>query len=602
MSRACRIIANTGLIWMVAVTATFSFAQTQRVQPLRSMSAALQPYEDRVLNYADETPTSPSQLLGEIDISDESWKSSMGLGKEVVEVSLSELVDVSLFSSPKIASILIQPRIGIQETVMADSEFDAASFLDARFADTNDPIGSQLITGNDATRFRDETFTSGFGFRKRTRDGGNWELSQRLGTQGNNSTFLVPNAQSTTRLELNFTQPLMRGRGKQVAQTRIILARLEAAMASDQARRQIESHLMELAEVYWSLYRHRQEYAQRLALREQALDVSKIVKPRQVVDASQRQLLKVESALVRRESGIIDSRTKILDLQTQLRALTGDAKLQNSTSIELIPIEKIRTRPSEISSRDAALVGLQERPDIAESLQQIRSLMTRVGAAKNQVLPQLDLILSGYVAGLDNRSDAFDSFTNQFTTGRPSFAGGINFDLPVANRLARARVAREQLELNRAIHRFQQTTEDALAEIEIAVRRIDQTRSTVNAQQKAVEVSRREVEFLERRLRLLPNPEESIIVLIEDLLDAQTQLAAELDGLNSALTDHVMSHLRLRREMGTLVQLEAIGTHGIWPVSLLPVEPLTSQYLDLDEFGDEDDGLIESDNWSEATR
>ena len=77
------------------------------------------------------------------------------------------------------------------------------------------------------------------------------------------------------------------------------------------------------------------------------------------------------------------------------------------------------------------------------------------------------------------------------------------------------------------MHEFQQTTEVTFADVEIAVRETQTTFDEMVTKKQAIEAASQEVNYLQQRWELLPDPNESAILLIEDLLDAQERLADE---------------------------------------------------------------------------
>ena len=497
----------------------------------------------------------------------------LGVAAQHLPINLDHIIDISLQSSPHINAVLTQPSIEHREIAIADAEFDTSAFIESRFVDTHDPIGSLLTTGDNSTRYRDETFSSVGGLRKRSRYGGSVEFAQTVGTQANNSTFLLPNPQSTTRLEVNFTQPLMKNRGRLVNQARVSLARLDQNAATFSARQEVETHLIRVAEAYWDLYASRAEYIQRENLVSQARDIVTRLQRRSKVDTAKRQILRAEVDLARREASLVQLRAQVLNAQAKLRALTGDPRLVSASEIELLPADMPTTVPYLMPLSEATSVAIQQRADIAESMQRIRAVSIKVGVAKNQMLPKLDLILSSYIAGLDSRSRGFDAFADQFSRGRPSYAAGLAFEIPIGNRSSRARSQREQLEMNRAVYDFQQTTADAITEVEIAIRNLEATQMKSELTKKSIVAARREVDYLQRRFKMLPDPNESSVVLMEDLLDAQTRLADEERDLVGAEVKLALGHLELRRTLGVLVQLgnghcsQSIATYNNDPLS-----------------------------------
>lgn len=482
----------------------------------------------------------------------------IGLSGQALPVDLNGLTQTALACSPLVKSILTEPRIRRSDLVIADADFDTVAFIEGNFADTNEPVGSLLTTGNDATRFRDQTFSSAAGLRKRARAGGALELVQRGGFQANNSSLLDPNPQGTTRLEVNFTQPLLKDHGRAVNNTRVLLAQIDIELAKSDVRAELEKHLVDVTRAYWDLFGARAGWLQRNRLLQGAIDLHRILVARDQVDSLKRQTLRAEVAVASRRSDLIRAEAKIRNSQARLRLLTGDPRLIQRAAWELTPQESPLSVPVKLSTKEATITALDNRPDIAKSIRQIQAVSARVGAARNQVLPRLDMILSTYVAGLDSRRDTFGAFINQFSDGRPSYAAGLLFEVPIKNRASRARLDRSRWELTRAMHEFQQTTDVAFTEVEVAVRETQTALGEMVSKQQAIEAASHEVTYLNQRWKLLPDPGESAVLLIENLLDAQERLADEEQGFVKAQMAYAMSWVQLRQAMGVLLRFESV--------------------------------------------
>ena len=496
------------------------------------------------------------------------WQDSvarpMGLSQQAMPIDLASVIQTALVSSPYVQGILTEPLIRQNEVVIADADFDSLAFIEAKFANTNEPVGSALTTGDASTRFRDETLSSSLGVRKKTRNGGSLELVQRGGFQDNNSTFLIPNPQGTSRLELNFTQPLLRNRGRAVNNTRVLLAQIDLQVSKSKVRDDLENHLLDVTGTYWDLYQARADWLQRSRLLEGAKKLYEILQARQGVDSHRRQVLRARAAVESRRSSLIRAEARVRNAQAQLKVLTGDLRLAQAASVELTPQDVPLSYPIEVSTRQATITALQQRNDIAASIREIQAVSARVGAARNQVLPRLDLILGTYVAGLDSGTDTFGAVWNQFSDGGASYAAGLLFEIPVANRANRARLARNQWEMKRVLYEFQQSTEVAFAEVEIAVRETRATFEEMATKKQSVVASENEVIYLHQRWELLPDPNESPVLLMEDLLDAQQRLADEERAFVQAQVAYAMSWVKLRKATGVLLRLDD-NVEGLTP-------------------------------------
>ncbi len=492
---------------------------------------------------------------------DDAMAMPMGIADDSLPIDIASLTQVTIESSPLVQGILTEPMIRRSDLVIADADFDSLAFVEAKFADTNEPVGSSLTTGDNSDRFRDHTFSSALGLRKKTRLGASLEVAQRGGYQDNNSTFLIPNPQGTTRLELNFTQPLLKDGGRAVNNTRVLLAQIDVKLADNEVRADLQDHLVDVTRAYWELYQARAEWLQRNRLLEGATKLHDILIARGGVDSLQRQILRARVAVTSRQSDLVRAETRIRNAQAQLRLLTGSPQLIQSSRWELTPQDRPLVVPVRISTREATVTALDHRPDVTQSIRNVQAVAARVGAAKNQVLPRLDLILSTYVAGLDDKTDVFGAWANQFRDGRPSYAAGLVFEMPIGNRASRARLQRNRWEFSRAMHEFHQTTEVVFADVEIALRETRTSFDEMASKQQAIEAASKEVAYLEQRWKLLPDPNESAVLLIEDLLDAQERLADEERAFVTAQVAYAMSWVNLRKAMGVLLRFDN-ASHG----------------------------------------
>ena len=105
-------------------------------------------------------------------------------------------------------------------------------------------MGNELTTGG-APRFRDHVWYGSGGVRRRNRLGGEFEVSQKIGWQDNNSRFFVPREQGTARLEISYRQPLLSASGRCYNESRIVLASIAADIGRDDLRELLQEHLLQ---------------------------------------------------------------------------------------------------------------------------------------------------------------------------------------------------------------------------------------------------------------------------------------------------------------------------------------------------------------------
>ncbi|MGV3485130.1 MAG: hypothetical protein ACO1RT_11995, partial [Planctomycetaceae bacterium] len=193
----------------------------------------------------------------------EAIQAPLGIATKTASITADEAVIQSMAQSPDIQVFGIQPQIERTEITRQQAAFDWTNFLETTWNDRSDPIGSTLTTGSVDGRFEDRLLSGAAGTRKTTTGGTEFELAERTGWQRNNSTFLVPNPQTTSRLELTLTQPLLAGSGKTYNLRRVVEARLISEGSQAQSIARIQQYLLTVHERYWELYRARAIFLQR---------------------------------------------------------------------------------------------------------------------------------------------------------------------------------------------------------------------------------------------------------------------------------------------------------------------------------------------------
>lgn len=449
----------------------------------------------------------------------------------------------------------------IRETAVqeADSNFDWVRYLNTAWNDTSEPIGNQLTAGGTANRFNDNLFQLTGGARKLTRYGGILDISQRFGWQDNNSIFLVPDNQATGQFTVSYTHPLLRGRGQAYNNSLVFLAQVDAEVAEQEFLALLQDELLEITRAYWSLYLERSVLAHQMRLFLETQRIYKTLNARRNVDTQGTQLVTAASALENRRADLIRARTAVTNAETRLRGLINAPELGNSDEAELIPAEPpvLNFYQTELASE--IQTALQNRPEIMAAIRQVKAGSTRLGVAQHELLPALNLVTQLYANGLRGDSDFGGVFGDQFRNGRPSYSLGVQYELPVGNRLAKARLCRRKHELARLQDEYARALEAVKTEVDIAVRELNTSYQETSAKRRALAAAEAEANTIEQRWKRIVDGDGSAALNLESLLQAQERVTeSERDYVSSVLT-YNLSMINLKRANGTLLQSQNVS-------------------------------------------
>jgi outer membrane protein TolC len=474
-----------------------------------------------------------------------------------VRITLDNAVLGTLEHSPQVRVLAINPQIRDTAIVDQESHFDTQGFAESRFTNTSDPVGSTLTTGG-PDRFMDQNWYYSSGVKRTTETGASVSLSQKIGYENSNSIYFVPPNQGTSRIEAALTQPLLNGAGRCYNDHGIMLAQIDSNIARDQFSKDLQAMLVEIHRDYWDLYFARATLLQRRKLYQSALDIHRELNARREVDVLGNQIIRAKAAVAARESDVIRAEANVRNAEARVRGRINDPVLLGPSSPELIPKQVPNADAERVDLRESLMAALARRPEINQATKELRAAGVRAEVSANEMLPVLNMVLGGYVSGLEGNVDIGKAFADQFSEGRPTYFGGLQFQMPLDHRGPCARNRQRQLEVQQLSSNLEAVTQTVRTEVEIAVREVDATYREMMSRREAMLSEDSEIRYLVDRWRLLPGDQQGAGSMLDDLLTAQERLAkAEADYAASEVSFN-LAKTDLHRADGTLLDRENV--------------------------------------------
>ena len=214
--------------------------------------------------------------------------------------------------------------------------------------------------------------------------------------------------------------------------------------------------------------------------------------------------------------------------------------------------------------QDLILEAQQNRPELAETNIDLVNRTISRRAARNALLPSLSLVgfyggsgLSGPLNPLcpdcssNVPGDYWGAIGNAFNNSSPDYYIGLNLNIPLRNRVAKADQYRSELEYRQAELRFEQLKKQVRIEVRNAQFALDQTGARVDAARKARDLAQRTFDITKKEQELGAGSS-------YQTLSAQRDLAlAELD-LVGAMTTYQKAKVELDRATGTTLEHNGI--------------------------------------------
>jgi outer membrane protein TolC len=482
----------------------------------------------------------------------------LSVARRSLKVQLEDLYVRALKHSSQIRVFSDLPLIRETGITEAKGAFDTQSFVSGQFERTNDPVGTTLQTGRPG-RFEQDEWLLEAGLRKKLITGTEVSLTQRITRTDNNSLFFVPNPQAKATLELNIVQPLLKGAGMRYNRSLMEIARLDSEVAMNEFIRQSESHLLEICRTYWALHAARENLASKTRLIERTSKTSEEVKARAAVDAQQKQIYRAESALASRRAEVIRAEAAVRNAQDRLKTLINDPELLAEPNLDLVPADAPSSRQQSADVQEAARVALENRPEIRQAFMQLRAATIRENVAKNEVLPELNLVLRGVLGGLDG-ADIGTSYERQYTDGSPGWGAGFVFSIPLENHIGKARLERRRLETRQQVDQLRTTADTVLLEVKISAREVNTSWREMQAKRTAAKAFAEDITTIEaRRAVEVTNPAPGVdesartAVYLDALLDSQDRFSIAEEEANLAAANYQVALVNLQRAKGKLL-------------------------------------------------
>ncbi|MFZ0807524.1 MAG: TolC family protein [Candidatus Sulfotelmatobacter sp.] len=463
------------------------------------------------------------------------------------------------------ASGLVQSTLG---TGAAVSSYDPLINLNGGDEHQTSPVANRQIYGVPSLQLN--TVQVNANFSQAFSTGTNVNFSFGNSRQTTNSPFfnLSPTLSSTFRFQIQ--QELLAGFGFGPNLRYLHIAKNNKKISDIAFKDQVIATVTQIENIYWDLvsaYEQMQVNEQSFTFAKQTLDNAR--KQLQLESIPAMDVMRAEAEVSKRDQDLTVARTSLQLQETLMKnAITKSLDDPVLESIPVIPIDKMQAVETEAAQGIQGLISeaQQNRPELAESDIDLVNRQISRRAATNALLPSLSLIafyagsgLAGPLNPVYNLgqnvstvpTDFSGALQNAFNNSSPDYYVGVNLNIPIRNRVAKADQYRSELEYRQAELRLEQLKKQVRIEVRNAQFALDQTGARVEAARKARDLAQRTFDITKKEQDLGSGSS-------YQTLSAQRDLSlAELD-LVSAQTIHEKAKVELDRATGTTLEHNGI--------------------------------------------
>jgi HAE1 family hydrophobic/amphiphilic exporter-1 len=381
--------------------------------------------------------------------------------------------------------------------------------------------------------------------------------NSRSKTSGGTDLF---NPSYSSGLDFGFTQPLARDFGVDITRRNINIARNTLGISRELFRTALLDTTNAVEQAYLDLIYTRQYID---VVRESlflARDQARITQIRIDVGASAPlDILQPRVQIATSEEALISAVADVRSAEDRLRQLMNLPPEEWDRPI--IPTSNVGFTPTSIDVAGSIARAYELRPEIKEN--QLTSANRRITYqyARNQVLPQFDLVAGYNVAGVGGRSvDPTNATSTRFQNAVrqviandfPGWNVGVNIGVPIFNIGARAEARRAELDVERYKVVEEQTRQNVAVDVRSTARAIDTAAKEIGASRTAREAAEQNLDAERKRYENGMTTNFQVLQIQQQLSDARARELQALVTYNKALA-------AFHRSVGDLLEIRNIA-------------------------------------------
>lgn len=346
-------------------------------------------------------------------------------------------------------------------------------------------------------------------------------------------------------LTLTFTQPLLKGFGRENTEINIDVARFNREGALEQFKAKLLDIVSQVKTQYNQLYSQRKNVEVKrasLTLAETILTNTRAQVRAGVLPAME--ITNAEFGVAAQQKALIDAERALKDQVDNLRVL-----LQLQEVTEIIPSDEPFKDQYTVDETREIQVALATRPDLRQQRVSLKTSELQSRVARNQTLPQLDFNGSAAFTGLGNdyRRDL-----ERVGSGRyPIWGAGLKLTYPIGNDAAKNDYIKSKILVEQNKTQLKSLEDSIGRDVRIAVR-------GVRSGYLQMDVTARGRTYAEEVLNAYIKKQKVGLATTKDVLDELNNLVTAQGNEIQAVTDYNNAIVTLWKTTGELLEREGI--------------------------------------------
>ena len=386
----------------------------------------------------------------------------------VIRMPLQEVMQRAVANNLDVRVAGFGPAIESTRVVEAEARYDPTFFVNSQYQSNDRDQAAQFTSTDEA-----DVWTTQVGIRQNLPSGGQAELRNDFvrTRDRNDNSFFNPNPFYTSDLLLQVTQPILRDFGNEINRARILISRNNQRISLLDFRQQLEETAAEIEQTYWGLVEAERNVRINERLLDETLRTAEVLWRRRGQDVTRVQLSQANASVEERRVALIGFKAQVRDLSDRLKRLMNDPDVPVASATLILPGTPPVLEPVRFDLGDQINTALEHRLELGQQQLRVDSARIAADVAKNNLLPQLNIVGSVSVNGLDDTANK--AFSSELEFENIGWAIGFQFEIPIGNRAARATNQRARLQQQQAITQYANLIEQVALDVRTAMRDVD---------------------------------------------------------------------------------------------------------------------------------
>jgi len=493
-----------------------------------------------------------------------------------LELSLKNYIDLVLSNNPDISIQKLSIEYQKNAIERAFSVFDPALLASFRATRQLTPSNSAL---NGAATLNQLTQPLTFSYTQLVSTGMTYSVGFSDTKVSTNSSFATYNPSYGTNLNVNFSQPLLRGRGSYFVRLPITIARGRLKSGEYSMEDQVIQLLSAAELAYWAVVEARENLLvqeKSLALADTSLKRSK--RELELGAISSLEIYQPEANYANAQLAVTQARYALQQAEDALRRQIGADTDPKTRDLPIVLTEPVNPPTEGASPEKEAMVehALARRPDLKSLEENLGVDDLGIAQANNALLP--DLSLSGQYGTFGQggtffaRQNVFagdgtssqiitavpggfgNAWTQLFGFGFPTYGFGLTLRLPIKDRKAAADLADAVVSKRLDALKVQSAQKNVRLQVLQALSLVDNSKASVQMAKVARDLAQKRVDADQKRYDLGTTTIFFLLASQNDLATAESALVRESINYRRNILNLLQRTGDLLQERGITIQ------------------------------------------------